>query len=75
MKKIALAFACAALGCAALTACTGNTRYTEVTTANGTTAKHVSIAAGTSATTANGGCINSGDGTCTQQTTTNAATE
>lgn len=69
MKKIAIALTCAALGCAALTACTGNTRYTEVTTANGTNAKHVSIAPGTSATTEDGGCINSGGGTCTQQST------
>lgn len=69
MKKIALAFTCAALGCAALTACTGNTRYTEVTTANGTSAKHVSIAPGTSITTNSGGCINSAGGACVQPAT------
>lgn len=70
MKKITIAFACAAFGCATLTACTGNTRYTEATTANGTSVKHVSIAPGTSMTTKDGGCINSAGGTCGQQTTT-----
>ncbi|ELY9614305.1 hypothetical protein ACEF96_004390 [Salmonella enterica] len=74
MKKIALALTCAALGCSALTACTGNTRYTEATTANGTTVKHVSIAPGTSVTTSSGGCINSAGGSCEQQPTT-ATTE
>lgn len=72
MKKIVLVLACAASLCA-LSACTGNTRYTEVTTANGTTAKHVSIAPGTSATTKDGGCINSGGGTCEQLSTQSAA--
>lgn len=73
MKKIAIALACAASLCA-LTACTGNTRYTEATTANGTSVKHVSIAPGTSATTSSGGCINSAGGACEQQPTT-ATTE
>ncbi|HII1671955.1 TPA: hypothetical protein ACYZE8_002382 [Salmonella enterica] len=71
MKKIAIALACAASLCA-LTACTGNTRYTEATTANGTSVKHVSIAPGTSATTSSGGCINSAGGTCTQPTAASA---
>lgn len=66
MKKIVLAVIASASLCV-LSACTGSTRYTEVTTANGTTAKHVSIAAGTSMTTSTGGCINSSGGTCGPQ--------
>lgn len=65
MKKIVLAIIAGASLCA-LSACSS---YTEATTANGTTVKHVAIAPGTSITTPNG-CINSGGGTCTQQTTT-----
>lgn len=71
MKKIALAFACVALGCAALSACSS---YTEATGANGTTVKHVAIAPGTSITTPNG-CINSGSGTCEPQTITGDVTQ
>ena len=66
MKKIAIAFACAAIGCAALTACS---TYTEATTARGATVKHVAVAPGTSITVPNG-CINSAGGTCEQQAAT-----
>lgn len=66
MKKVLIAIIAGASLCA-LSACT-STRYTEVTTANGTTTKHVSIAAGTSVTTKDGGCINSAGAACVQPT-------
>lgn len=63
MKKIILAVIAAASQCT-LSACS---TYTEATGPNGTTVKHVAVAPGTSAVTSNGGCINSGGGTCEQQ--------
>lgn len=70
MKKALLAVIAGAALCA-LSACS---HYTEATTANGTTVKHVAIAPGTSVTTKDGGCINSAGGACEQQPTT-ATTE
>lgn len=63
MKKALLAVIAGAALCA-LSACS---HYTEATTANGTTVKHVAIAPGTSVTTKDGGCINSAGGSCEQQ--------
>lgn len=68
MKKALLAVIAGAALCA-LSACS---HYTEATTANGTTVKHVAIAPGTSVTTKDGGCINSAGGTCTQPTAASA---
>ncbi|EHW7991915.1 hypothetical protein K3J40_002384 [Escherichia coli] len=42
----------------ALAGCT-HTTYTEATSADGTTVKHIAIAPGTKITTASGGCIDS----------------
>ncbi|ENA9695586.1 hypothetical protein ABG299_001077 [Salmonella enterica subsp. enterica] len=69
MKKIVLAVLAAASLCS-LSACS---TYTEATGPNGTTVKHVAVAPGTSAVTANGGCINSAGGSCEQQPTQQAA--
>ncbi|HCO7573135.1 hypothetical protein HVZ66_11315 [Escherichia fergusonii] len=53
MKKIILAAALVTLA-----GCT-HTTYTEATSADGTTVKHIAIAPGTKITTAAGGCIDS----------------
>lgn len=42
----------------ALSGCT-HTTYTEATSADGSTVKHIAIAPGTKITTATGGCIDS----------------
>lgn len=69
MKKIALAFAGAALACVALTACSG-ARVVEK--ADGTKKATVVMAPGTTATGPNGGCVDSRGGTCQQQPTGSA---
>ncbi|NBD83585.1 MULTISPECIES: hypothetical protein [Citrobacter] len=66
MKKALLVISAGVALCA-LSACS---HYTEATTANGTTVKH--IAPGTSVTTNSGGCINSAGVTCEQQGVTTA---
>lgn len=53
MKKILLTAALLTMA-----GCT-HTTYTEATSADGSTVKHVAIAPGTKITTANGGCIDS----------------
>ncbi|MFU1851465.1 hypothetical protein [Citrobacter portucalensis] len=68
MKKVLLVIIAGVALCA-LSACS---HYTEATTANGTTVKHIAIAPGTSVTTSSGGCINSAGVTCEQQGVTTA---
>lgn len=50
-----------------LAGCT-HTTYTEATSADGSTVKHIAIAPGTKITTANGGCIDSTGAVTTCQT-------
>lgn len=71
MKKTVLAVL-AAVSLCALSACS---TYTEATGPNGTTVKHVAVAPGTSAVTSNGGCINSGGGSCEQQPTSTTSAQ